>query len=122
MATLKKRDILQEVLTEYGYSGWHVIEPSRLNPANCLLFNPKEKKVGEVSIPDEWLDDVCRRSTIGESLKLTIQNCSYVLPQAHLTSSRSGTEHQSNALDEGNQSNENALFPASPTNRSESNE
>jgi hypothetical protein len=46
MKTLMKRDILQEVLTEYGYSGWFVIEPSKLNPANCLLFNPKEQKMG----------------------------------------------------------------------------
>ena len=49
MDTLKKRDILQDVLTEYGYSGWYVIEPNKLNPANCLVFNPKEKKMGEVS-------------------------------------------------------------------------
>ena len=90
MATKKKQDILQEVLTEYGYSGWHVIQPSRLNPAMCFVFNPKEKKMGEVSIPDEWLDDPRRRSAIGESLKWTIQNYSYVLPQAHLTSADSG--------------------------------
>jgi hypothetical protein len=74
METLKKRDVLQEVLTKYGYSGWYLIEPSRLNPANCLLFNPKEKKMGEVSIPDEWLDDPRRHSTIGELLALTIHN------------------------------------------------
>lgn len=83
METLKKRDILQDVLTEYGYSGWYVIEPNKLNPANCLVFNPKEKKLAEVSIPDEWLDDPRRHSTIGESLALTIHHCSYVLPQAH---------------------------------------
>jgi hypothetical protein len=75
METLKKRDVLQEVVTEYGYSGWYLIdEPSRLNPANCLLFNPKEKKIGEVSIPDEWLGDPRRHSTIGELLALTIHN------------------------------------------------
>jgi hypothetical protein len=74
METLKKRDVLQEVLTKYGYSGWYLIEPSRLNPANCLLFNPKEKKMGEVSIPDEWLSDPRRHSTIGELLALTIHN------------------------------------------------
>lgn len=44
METLKKRDILQDVLAEYGYSGWYVIEPDRLNPENRVLFNPKEKK------------------------------------------------------------------------------
>ena len=44
--------------------------------------------MGEVSIPDEWLDDPRRYSTIGELLALTIHNCSYVLPQAHLSSSR----------------------------------
>jgi hypothetical protein len=51
MKTLKKRDVLQEVLTKYGYSGWYLIEPSRLNPANCLLFNPKEKKIGKCQSP-----------------------------------------------------------------------
>ena len=89
METLKKRDILQEVLTEYGYSGWYVIEPSKLNAANLLVFNPNEKKMGEISIPDEWLDDPRRRSTIGESLALTIHNCSFILLQAYRSSSRS---------------------------------
>ena len=117
MATLKKRDILQEVLIECGYSEWHVIEPSRLNPANCLVFNPKEKKMGEVSIPDAWLDDPRRRDTIVESLKWTIQNCSHVLPQANLTSSPSGTVPQSNAIEEDNQRNEIPLLPDLPTNR-----
>jgi hypothetical protein len=88
MDTLEKKVILQDVLSEYGYSGWYVIEPSKLNPANCLLLNPKEKKMAEVSIPDEWIDDPSRHSTIGESLALTIHHCSYVLPQAHLGSSR----------------------------------
>ena len=77
METLKKRDILQDVLTEHGYSGWYVIEPNKLNPESCLVFNPKEKKMGEVSIPDEWLDDPGRHGAIGESLDLTIQKCSY---------------------------------------------
>ena len=89
METLKKRDILQEVLTEYGYSGWYVIEPSKLNAANLLVFNPNEKKMGEISIPDEWLDDPSRCSTIGESLALTIRKCGDVLAQVHLSSSRS---------------------------------
>jgi hypothetical protein len=52
------------------------------------LFNPEEKLVAEISIPDEWLDDPRRRSTIGEALALTIRNSSYVLPQAHSSSSR----------------------------------
>ena len=118
MATLKKRDILQEVLTEYGYSEWHVIEPSKLNQSNCLVFNPKNKQMGEVSIPDTWLDDPSRRSAIGESLKSTIQNCSY-LPQANVTSSPSGTEHQSDPLHEENPSNETPVLSAGPTNGSE---
>jgi len=89
METLNRRDILQEVLSECGYSGWYVVEPCRLNTENFLLFNPKEKKMGEISIPDEWLDDPRQRRTIGESLAMTIQNCSYAVPQAHLSSSRS---------------------------------
>lgn len=53
--TLKKGDILQQVLSEYGYFGWYVIEPSKLKPANFLLLNPKEKKMAEVLIPNEWI-------------------------------------------------------------------
>ena len=88
METLKKRDILQEILTERGFVGWYVIEPSKLNPANCLVFNPKEKKMAEISIPDEWLDDPRHRSTIEESLTSTINNRSYYLPQSYLRSTR----------------------------------
>ena len=88
METLKRQVILQDVLTECGYAGWYVIEPCRLNAANHLLINPKERKMGEISIPDDWLDDPHRRSTIGELLASTIQNCSYAVPQAHLSSSR----------------------------------
>ena len=71
-----KRDTLQEVLTEYGFSGWYVIEPSRLNPTNYLLLNPTERKMAEVSVPDKWLDDPRRYSVIGELLASTIDNCS----------------------------------------------
>lgn len=86
METLKKQNILEEVLAEYGYSGWFVIKPIAHNPETCLLFNPKEKKMGEISIPDVWLADPCRRSTIGELLASTIQNCSYALPQSQSAS------------------------------------
>jgi len=45
METLEKKNILQDVLTEHGYSGWYGIEPTKVIPANCfLLLNPKEKK------------------------------------------------------------------------------
>ena len=74
-----KRDTLEEVLTEYGFSGWYVIESSRLNLTNCLLFNPTERRMAEISVPDEWLDDPRRYSAIGELLALTIDNCSYAL-------------------------------------------
>ena len=79
MSVLNTRDTLQEVLTEYGFSGWYVIESSRLNPTNCLLFNPKERKMAEVSVPSKWLDDPRRYNAIGELLALTIDNCSYAL-------------------------------------------
>ena len=96
METLEKKNILQDVLTEHGYSGWYVIEPTKVIPANCfLLLNPKEKKIGEVSIPDDWLDDPHRRSAIGELLASTIQTCGYVLPRAHLSPSINGGEYQS---------------------------
>jgi len=87
METLKKRDFLQEVVTKHGYYGWYVIEPLGWNPENCLLFNPTEKKMGEISIPDAWLEDPDRRSAIGELLASTIHNCTYALPQGQPSSS-----------------------------------
>ena len=87
METLKKRDIIEDVLTEHGYSGWYVIERVGRNPEDCLLFNPSEKKMGEIAIPDAWLDDPDRRSAIGELLASTIQNCTYALPQGQPSSS-----------------------------------
>jgi hypothetical protein len=101
MEIFEKKNILQDVLTEYGYAGWYVIKPTKLIPANCfLLFNPKEKKISEVSIREDWLDDPHRRSAIGELLVSTIQTCGYILPRAHLSLSITGAEHQSNALGE----------------------
>ena len=97
METLEKKNILQDVLTEQGYSGWYVIEPPKFIPDNCfLLLNPKEKKIGAVSIPDEWLDNPSRRSAIGELFASTIPICSDV-PRAHLSPSTTGVEHQSSA-------------------------
>jgi hypothetical protein len=72
METLGKRNFLQEVVDESGHPGWYVIEASTFNRATYRLFNPKEKKMGEVSIPDEWIDDPRRHSTIAKSLALTI--------------------------------------------------
>ncbi len=37
--------------------------------------------MGEISIPDEWLDDPHQRSTIGESLATTIENCKDAIPK-----------------------------------------
>jgi hypothetical protein len=88
METLKKKDILQDVLTQNGFSGWYVIDTGSAHTEDCLLFNPKEKKIGEVSIPDEWLDDPHRQTTIGESFTKTIHNCSHILPEEHPSSSR----------------------------------
>jgi hypothetical protein len=97
MEALERKNILQDVLTEQGYSGWYVIEPIKLVPENCfLLLNPKEKKLGEVSIPDEWLGDPRRRSAIGELLTRTIQTCGDV-PRARPSPSMTGVEYQSSA-------------------------
>jgi hypothetical protein len=82
-ASKNKRDFLERILTEYGYSGWYVIEPNRQTPGYCFLFNPREKKMGEISIPLGWLDNPPQRGTIGELLASTIQNSTYVLPKAH---------------------------------------
>jgi hypothetical protein len=81
MEPLEKKNILQDVLIEYGYSEWYVIEPTKLIPENrFILLNPNEKKIGEVSIREDWLDDPHRRSAIGELLASTIQTCGYILP------------------------------------------
>ena len=82
METLNRRIILQEVLSECGYSGWYVVEATSLS-AKLLLFNPDEKKMGEISIPDEWLDDPHRRKTISDSLTMTIQNCKFDISKRH---------------------------------------
>ena len=76
MEPLNRRINFQEVLSECGYSGWYVVEATSL-AAKLLFFNPDEKKMGEISVPDEWLDDPHRRKTIGESLTMSIQNCKF---------------------------------------------
>jgi|SwirhisoilCB2_FD_contig_51_2717538_length_1473_multi_5_in_0_out_0_2 hypothetical protein len=101
MERLKKRDILQRLLTEHGYLGWYVIEPNQFYPAGCLLFNPKEKKVGEIAIPDEWLADPGQTTAIGELLESTIQNCAYVLPQAQQSSVERKTRGMWNSSRQG---------------------
>jgi hypothetical protein len=72
METLNRLHILQEVLTECGYSEWHVVEPGSF-AAYLLLINPKNKKIAEILIPNEWLNDPHERKTIGESLAMTIE-------------------------------------------------
>ena len=72
MDTVNRLHILQEVLSECGYSEWHVVEPSSF-AAYLLLINPKNKKIGEILIPNEWFNDPYERKTIGESLAMTIE-------------------------------------------------
>ena len=72
METLNRLRILQEVLSECGYSEWHVVEATS-STAYLLLINPKNKKIGEILIPNEWLNDPHERKTIRESLAKTIE-------------------------------------------------
>ena len=72
MDTLNRLHILQGVLGECGYSDWHVVEASSF-AAYLLLINPKRKKIAEILIPNEWLNDPHERKTIRESLAMTIE-------------------------------------------------
>jgi len=74
-----EREILRQILMEYGYSEWHIIEPvslSRSSQTSFVLFNPTEKRKTEIAIPNDWLDDPRRHHTIVELIKLAIDNSS----------------------------------------------
>ncbi len=77
-----KRQTIQAVLDEYGYSDWHIIEPGRLSPltsdTKCVLINIKEKRKAETTIPDQWLDDPRREHAIGALITYAIQNSSSI--------------------------------------------
>lgn len=83
-----KRQTIQAVLTEYGYSDWYVIEPCRVSPTaldtKCVLVNVKEKRKAETTIPDQWFDDPRREHAIGALLTFAIENSIDILhrPQA----------------------------------------
>jgi hypothetical protein len=85
---VSEKRILQDVLTDHGFSGWYVIDTGSCHHDTRLLFNPKEKRLAEISIPDKWLDDPQRHTTIGESLAMTIRNCTGIFPHVRPSSSR----------------------------------
>ena len=86
MSRRNKREVLHEILGEYGYSGWIVIGPNQPTAdAPYILCNFVERRQAEVGIPDSWFDDPRRYNAIGELITLAINNSPVV--------SRIATEH-----------------------------
>lgn len=77
-----KRQTIQALLNEYGYSDWYVMEPSKVShtplDTKCVLINVKEKRKAETTIPVQWFDDPRREHSIGALLTLAIQNSSSI--------------------------------------------
>ena len=78
MTSLDKRAVIQEILDEYGYDDWCIVQPSKANVSisepKCVLANFKTKKKAELVIPDAWFRDPRRYHAIGELITLAVQN------------------------------------------------
>jgi len=75
MSPRNKREILYEILGEYGYPDWVVIEPNQLNgDAPYILCNFIARRKAEVAIPDEWFEDPRRYNAMGELITMAIDN------------------------------------------------
>jgi hypothetical protein len=53
-----KRETLQEILRECGFSGWYLFTARRPNPTSSkfILVNVSERRKSETAIPDEWFE------------------------------------------------------------------
>ena len=75
MSPRNRREVLYEILGEYGYPDWVVIEPNQLNAdAPYILCNFMERRKAEVAIPDGWFEDPRRYNAIGELITVAIDN------------------------------------------------
>ena len=71
MDTLNRLHILEGVLSECGYSDWHVVEATSFADTSSLSILKGKNSL--ISIPNEWLNDPHERKTIRESLAMTIE-------------------------------------------------
>ena len=83
MVPLNKRQVLYDILADYGYSDWFVVEPPKQSPnsidTKCILFNLIERRKAEGQIPNEWFQDPRRYHAIAELIILAINNSSYAV-------------------------------------------
>ena len=72
---------IYDILDHYGYSDWTVFERGKLISkgleAIYVLFNFKERRKTEVSIPNVWLDDPRRYNVVAELIMSAINNSSH---------------------------------------------
>ena len=80
MSLSNQRNMLQDLLQEYGYSDWHAMEPGKLNPVSqhlkCMFVNFKERRKAQVGIPKEWFHHPDGYNLIGAVISVAIDNCS----------------------------------------------
>jgi len=75
MSLRDKREVLYEILGEYGYPEWIVIERNQPNAdASYVLCNFRERRQTEVVIPHRWFEDPRRYNAIVELITLAIDN------------------------------------------------
>ena len=75
MSPRNKRAVLCEILGEYGYPDWVVIESNQPTAdASYILCNFIERRKAEVAIPDVWFEDPRRYNAIGELVTVAIDN------------------------------------------------
>ena len=73
MSPRNKRAVLCEILGEYGYPDWVVIESNQPTAdASYILCNFIERRKAEVAIPDVWFEDPRRYNAIGELITVAI--------------------------------------------------
>jgi hypothetical protein len=84
MGRLNKRALIQQILTERGYTDWCVVELRKIDSGNsaveCILFNFREGRKAELVIPHHWFQDAC--PLIGESIVLAIQDSREIIVQS----------------------------------------
>jgi hypothetical protein len=75
-----QRNMLQDILQEYGYCDWYAMEPGKLNPVSqhmkCMFVNFKERRKAQVGIPKEWFHHPDGYNLIGAVISVAIDNCS----------------------------------------------
>ena len=76
------REILYEILADYGHSDWVVLETNQTDDANYVLCNFIKRRKVEIAIPDEWFEEPRRYQAMEELVILAIANSSPMSSQA----------------------------------------